>query len=217
MGRYAYSEGRGRRRRGRGGCLQAFIALAFLGCLAVLVYALALRPLLTRAVADGLAGGPVPTLMPAGAPVPTLLPAGAAPGDPGAAAVEQAGAALPAAVAALPAGEIVVSEADVNGFLAARPEAIAPLDTVSLRFTPAGVVAQIGAYGLSSQASVGLAAEGGQLVVTGVTVDAPLSYVLSGPDLAAALAARLNAELAAQGRRVEDLRVEDGQMVIVTS
>jgi hypothetical protein len=205
MGRYAYSERRAPRRRN--GCLQAFFALVFVGCLAVLIYAFALRPALTRAVADQIAGGPVPTLM----------PAGQAPGQAEAQVVEQAEGVLPDAVAALPAGELVISEDDVNGFLAARPEAVAPLDQVSLAFTPGAVQAEIAAYGVSSSATVGLAAQDGQVVVTSVSVEPPLAYVLSGSELAATLAERLNAELAAQGRRVEQLRVEQDQIVLVVT
>lgn len=200
MGRYAYSRRRERRRQP--GCLAALFALLLLGGLAVLVYMLAGRPTLSRAVADEIVGGPVPTLMPAG--------------QAEAQVVEQAGAVLPTAVAALPSGALVVSDADINGFLASRPEAIAPLEQVSLQFTGGKARAQLTAYGVSSVATVGLAAEGGRVVVTDASVDAPLSYVLSGPELAATLAERLNAELAAQGRTVDELRIEEGQIVLVT-
>ena len=207
MGRNAFRERR--QRRGRGGCLNAFLALVFVGCLMVLVYTVALRPMLTRAVAEQITGGPLPTLMPQGE-------AGGQ-GDAGAAVLEQAGAVLPDAVAALPAGELVVSEADVNGFLAARPDAIAPLDSATVSFTGGRAVAQIRAFGLRSSASVGLAAQDGRLVVTEVRVQPPLSLVVSGPELASALADGLNAELATQGRRIEDVRIEEGQLVLVTS
>jgi hypothetical protein len=205
MGRYAYRQQRSE--RGRPGCRNALFALIFVGCLAVLVYAFAVRPLLTRAVADELAGAPVPTLIPAQPVQPQAATAVAG----------QADAVLPTALAALPAGELVVTEDEVNSFIASRPDAIQPLDSLSLRFTPGNVVAQISAYGVSSGATIGLAAQDGQVVVTSATVDAPLSYVLSGPDLARALADRLNAELTAQNRRVDDLRVEEGRLVLVTS
>jgi hypothetical protein len=200
MGRYAYNQRRARRRQP--GCLSALLALIFLGSLALLVYALAGRPTVSRAVADGIVGAPVPTLIPQG--------------ETQAQVVEQAGAVLPTAVAALPPGALVVRDADINGFLAAQPAAIAPLEQVSVQFTGGLARAQVRAYGLSSVATVGLAAEGGRVVVTEAAVGAPLSYVLSGPELAATLAERLNAELAAQGRSVDELRIEEGQIVLVT-
>lgn len=200
MGRYAYRDRR--RERAQGGCMRAFFALVFVGCLAVLVYTFAIRPALTRAVADAIAG-----------PVPTLMPQGQA----GTAVAAQAGAVIPDAVAALPPGEIVVSEADVNGFLAARPDAIAPLDSATMRFTGGLAVAEIAAYGMSSTASVGLTAQDGKLLVTSTRIDGPLALVISGDELAQTLADRLNAELATQNRRIEAVRVEEGQIVLITS
>lgn len=210
MGRYAYKQSP-RRPRESGGCLQGLVAVLFIGALVALIYAFALRPLISRSVADSIAGpvAPVPTLMATGVPQPAPQAADQA--------VEQAGAIMPTAVAALPPGRLVVSEADLNSLLAARPEAIAPLDSASVRFTAAGAEARLSAYGLTSSATIGLAAQDGRVVVTSAQLGAPLSYVVSGPELAGALADRLNAELAAQGRRVDELRIEEGQLVLVTS
>jgi hypothetical protein len=196
MGRYAY--GQRRRPQRRGGCTQGFFALIFVGSLGLLVYIFAVRPLITRAVAESIAGAPV----------------GGAQTD---AIAEQAGAAIPDAVAALPSGEIVVSEAEVNSFLAARPDALAPLDAASMRFTGGRAVADLSAYGLSSTASVNFAARDGRLLVIDPRIDGPLSVAISADQLADTLAERLNAALVAQNRRIEAVRVEEGQIVLVTS
>lgn len=211
MGRYAYRQPPRRPRQGNG-CLPVLLAALVIGGLLALIYAVALRPLFSQAVADTIAGpaAPVPTLMAAGAPQPQAQP-------PGQAVVEQAGSVMPDAVAALPPGQLVISDSDVNDLIAARPEAIAPLDGASVSFTPGAARAQISAYGVSSTATIGLAAQDGRVIVTSAQLDAPLSYLISGPDIAAALADRLNAELAAQGRRVEELRIEEGQLILVTS
>ncbi len=208
MGRYAYRERR--RGRRRGGLAGALLAVLFVAALCALIYALAIRPAVSRQVAEQIGGGPVPTLMPQG-------PAPAAQSGLGAAVEEQAGAALPGAVAALPPGELVVSEEEVNGYIAANPQALAPLERASVSFTGGQAVAEIGAYGLSSTAAVGLAAQDGRVVVTSANISGPLAMVLSGDDLARSLADRLNAELSAQGRSVEELRVEEGQLVLVTN
>jgi hypothetical protein len=214
MGRYAYS--RPPRRRERRGCLGGIAGLLLVLVLLGLIYVFALRPLISRAVADTIAGPtvPVPTLMPAGTPPPGVATSPQQAADQ---AVGQAGAMMPTAVAALPPGQVVVTDADLNDLLASRPEVIAPLDSARVRFTGGLARAQISAYGLNSGASIGLAAQDGKVVVTSAQLDAPLSYVISGDEIARALADRLNAELAAQGRRVDDLRIEEGQLVLVTS
>jgi hypothetical protein len=205
-----------RRERGGSGCLNALAALLFVAALLVLIYVFAVRPMLSRAVADQLAG-PEPTF-----PVPTLMPAGAPPPPPPTAQpldqiVEQAGALVPSAVDALPRGELVISEADINGVITARPDAIAPLEGATVRLTPGTVRAEVRAFGVGSGVTMGLAAQDGQVVVTNVQVDAPLSLVISGDEVASRIVGRINAELAARGRRVDDLRVEEGQLVVVTS
>jgi hypothetical protein len=120
-------------------------------------------------------------------------------------------------VAALPPGELVVTEEEVNGYIAANPEALAPLDSASLRFVQGQAVVAVSAYGMHSIATVSLAAQGGRLVVTQAAIDNPLGLLISGDDLARPLADRLNAELVAQGRTVEELRIEEGQLVLITS
>ncbi|GAB4433147.1 MAG: hypothetical protein OHK0015_21530 [Chloroflexi bacterium OHK40] len=209
MGR---SISRPRPRRRGAGCSGALFAILFVGALAALVYLLALRPFVSRAVADRIAGpaAPVPTLMPPAGPQP-------APSELQATVEQQASEVLPAAVAALPQGELLVSEADVNDFLAANPAALAPIERASVDFTEGRALASIGAYGLSSTAAVSLAARDGRIAVTAAEISGPLALAISGDQLARSLAERLNAEFAAQGRRVDELRIEEDRLVLVTS
>lgn len=131
--------------------------------------------------------------------------------------VEQAGQALPGAVAALPPGELVVSEQEANGFIAANPGALGPLERAQVRFSGGRAYADVSAYGMSGLASAGLVAQGGQIAVVDAQIDGPLGLALSGQELADALAQRLNAELAAQNRTVSEVRVEEGRLVLITS
>ena len=182
----------------RRGCLRGCAAILFIAALLLLVYTFGLRPMLSRAVADQIAPVPVATAV-------TIGGAGRADGL------------LPTAIAALPPGELVLTEERANDFLAARPDAIAPLKTARLSFSDGRAIATISAYGVSSDAIVTLTAEEGRLVVTSARLAAPLAYVLSADELARLLAERLNAELTAQGRRIDELRIEEGRLILVTS
>lgn len=181
----------------RRGCLRGCAALLFVAALLFLVYTFGLRPMLSRAVADQIAPLPAATAV--------------------AASGGRLDELLPGAIAALPPGEVVLTEERANDFLAARPDAIAPLEAARLSFDDGRAIATISAYGVSSAASVTLAADQGRLVVTSARLEPPLAYVLSADELARLLAERLNAELTAQGRRIDEVRIEQGRLILMTS
>src|SRR5690606_17861867 len=54
---------------------------------------------------------------------------------------------LPTIVAALPTGEIAISEAEANTFLAGQSAQMRPLDSIQVRFVPGEVQADISALG----------------------------------------------------------------------
>lgn len=132
-------------------------------------------------------------------------------------AVDEAVGALPELIAALPAGELVVSDTEANSFLAERQDDYAPLDSINLQFTGGEVAAEVRAYGLSGTAHTGLAAQDGRVVLLNPQIDGALGLVVSAEELVIPLADRLNAELARQGRTVDEVRIEEGQIVLVTS
>lgn len=198
----SYRSSRGPRRRpseGRG-CLGTLVLLVVFVLLLLAAYGVLARPAISSYIgeraAEQIGGGPA-------AGVEGQI-------------VDQAGQAIPGAVAALPPGELVVSEQDANGFIAANPGALGPLERAQVRFSGGRAYADVSAYGVSGLASAGLAAQGGQVVVVDAQIDGPLGLALSGQELADALAGRLNAELAAQGRSVSEVRVEEGRLVLIT-
>lgn len=131
-------------------------------------------------------------------------------------AADQAAAALPGAVAALPPGQIAISQAQANAFLADHQGDYAPLDQVSVRFSGGQVLADLTAFGVSGTARAGLAASDGRVALVDPQIDGALGLAVSPTDLLAPLADRLNAELARQGKYVEDIQIQEGQIVIVT-
>jgi hypothetical protein len=121
---------------------------------------------------------------------------------------------VPGIIAALPSGELPVSEQDANAYIAANPQALEPLESATVQFTPGQVSANIQAFGTSSRASAQMSAQDGQLVLTNPQIDGPLNAVVSANSLADSLESQINAELAAQGRVVRDVRIEQGQVVL---
>lgn len=190
-----------RRRNRRLGCLVALIWIV-LGL--VLGYQYVLRPRVSAIVGREI-GRQI-----------GAAPGAAAPGaaDPAGQIAEGAGSALPTAVAALPSGELRISEEEANAYIAANPDAIGPLDSVRLRFTPGLVEADLSALGQTSTASTGLALQAGRIIAVNPQLDGPLGALITIEDLLEPLQQQLNDELAAAGRRVTDIRVEQGALVL---
>ncbi len=121
---------------------------------------------------------------------------------------------VPGIIAALPPGELPVSEQDANAYIAANLQALEPLESATVQFTPGQVSANIQAFGTLSRASAQMSAQDGQIVLANPQIDGPLNAVISASSLADTLEDQINAELAVQGRAVHDVRIEQGQVVL---
>ncbi|HEX6291997.1 MAG TPA: hypothetical protein VFZ66_22615 [Herpetosiphonaceae bacterium] len=114
----------------------------------------------------------------------------------------------------VPAGEIRVTEAQANGYLAAYRERLSGIDDLQLRFVPGEVQADITVSGVTSTAHARPEVRDGQIIATEQRLDPPLGLILSMDDLLGAFQDRINAEFAAQGRTVKGIRIEQGEAVI---
>lgn len=111
----------------------------------------------------------------------------------------------------IPTGEFIVPEAQANAYVAAyRPQV---LDEVKIHFVPGEVQADLTWRGITSTARMGVAARDGRLVAINPRLDPPLGTVLSIDALVDVLEDRLNDELAAQGRRMTDVEIQQGVAV----
>jgi hypothetical protein len=184
---------------GSSGCAGQIIRLAAALIVLTALYILVARPQVGssvgRAVADRLAP---PVVAPSAG-----LPAGAE-------------GMLPALVAALPPGEIALTASDANALLDTQAGALGPVDTLELHFSAGQASAAVSAYGLEGTLSANLSAAGGRLVLHDARIDGALGLLVGGPELAGVVTDRLNAELARQGRTVEEVRVEEDRIVVVT-
>jgi uncharacterized lipoprotein YajG len=61
---------------------------------------------------------------------------------------------------------------------------------------------------------MGLAVQDGRIITVNPQLDGPLNQLIALPDLTRALEKQLNDQLAAQGRRVTNVRVEQGALVV---
>jgi hypothetical protein len=121
---------------------------------------------------------------------------------------------VPTVVGALPSGTLTISDQEVNDFIAANPEALRPLDSATLSFTPGVVTAELRALGTSSTATTGLAVDNGRIVAVNPQLSGALGAAVQADVVANALTEQINQQLAQQGRRASAISVEQGQLVI---
>jgi len=191
-------------RRRRNGCLSLVVALVWIILLAVIGYRYWLRPQISqyvgRQIAEQVGPGGSGQSSDATAPQQQI--------EQGAAQV------LPTAVAALPSGELRVTDEQANAYLAERADSLKPIESATVRFVPDEVQVDLRAAGISSTARMGVAIQNGRIIAVDPQLDGPLSQLIALPDLTRALEQQLNDQLAAQGRRVTNARVEQGALIM---
>ena len=191
-------------RRRRNGCLSLVVALVWIILLAVIGYRYWLRPQISQYIGRQIAEQ-------VGAPV-------AGQGSnvtPSQQQIEQGAAqVLPTAVAALPSGELRVTDEQANAYLAERADSLKPIESATVRFVPDEVQVDLRAAGISSTARMGVAIQNGRIIAVDPQLDGPLGQLIALPDLTRALEQQLNDQLAAQGRRVTNARVEQGALIM---
>ncbi|MFN8480234.1 MAG: hypothetical protein U0074_20635 [Kouleothrix sp.] len=186
-----------RRRRGNG-CLAGLVALVWGLLIIGVLYYFFVRPQVSRYLGDQIG-----SQMRGTGQAEQQLENGAAAG-------------LPTAIAALPSGEVRITEAQANDFLASRADALKPIDGITVHFVPGQVQADLRALGTTSTAKLGLAVANGRIVAVDPQLDGPLGRVVSLPSLSSALEQQLNDQLAIQGRTITAVRIEQGAIVITS-
>lgn len=196
---YRYERYREQPRSSARSCLIALVVLVWvlvLGCLAVRYF---VRPWLTDFVNGSIARAIDPA-----------LPSGLDPNEALRRGLEQ----VPIPIA-VPPGELAVTEAQANAFLSEYRTRLSNVDDVRVRFVPGEVQAIVTVQGLSGTARIVPTVRDGRIVAERASLDQPLGSLLDINDLLGALQDRINSELNTQGRRVVDVRIEDGVAVVV--
>lgn len=182
------------RRRSRVGCLAWLVAIVWILLLALLAYRFLLREPVSRFIGQQI-----------GQQLRSQVDAQTPAGPDGA---------LPTVIAGLPAGQIRISEAQANTYLAANADALGPIDSATVRFVPGEIQADLTALGTTSTARMGVAVQDGRLIAVNPRIDGLLGQFISAEELTDTLERQINDQLAAQGRRATDVRVEQGQLIV---
>lgn len=127
------------------------------------------------------------------------------------------GGVLPTLVATLPSGEMRISEQEINAYLLAHTDLLAPIEQTTVRLVSGGLEVDIRAFGLDGTARMGVALQNGRVIALDPRLDGPLGQLVSLSDLLAPVEQRLNELLEAQGRRVTDLRIEPGELIVTVT
>lgn len=111
------------------------------------------------------------------------------------------------------AGDITVSEAEINERIAQRGN-LGPLDNVSVRIQPDGIVVDLSAYGVSGNYRADVRGENGTVVIDGGSIDGPLGYVVPEDELTDDINQEIMAALSEAGYSVENVVLGDGEMTL---
>lgn len=188
-----------RRRRGNG-CLAWLVAIVWILLIGVLAYRFFLRPQISQLIGQRLVTQP-------GTPRQT-------PGAGNQQIEQAAGQALPTVIASVPSGSLTISEAQANNYLSSRAGALGPIESATIRFVPNELQVDISALGTTSTARMGLGVQNGRIIVIDPRIDGILGQFITLDDLASSFERQINDELAAQGRRVTDVQINQGELLV---
>jgi hypothetical protein len=114
----------------------------------------------------------------------------------------------------IPTGTLAISEEQANSYLAEYRGRLEQIDDMRLRFVPGEVQIDVTAGFLTGTARTQPIVSDGRIIASNARLDEPLgSFFAVGP-LMQALVDRINDEVAAQGKTVTDVQIEQGTAVV---
>lgn len=192
-----YAQTRRERRRGNG-CLWSLVILVWVVLIGILVYRFVFLDAVSQQIGD-LIGEQI------SGPGQTEL---------GQQLEQGAQDALPTVVAGLPAGDLRITEQEANAFLAARANLPQPIESVRVRFVPDQLETDVTALGTISTLRTGLVVQDGRIIATKPEVSGVLGQVIDAQRVIQAVEDQLNEQLATQGRRVTNVQILQGEMLV---
>lgn len=115
----------------------------------------------------------------------------------------------------IPAGQLTVTEDQANALAGSYAGQVDALDGVQVRFVPGEVQVDLTAQGFTNTARIVPEVRDGRIVAASQSLDPPLGLLISLDDLTSAVIDQLNADAAAQGRRVTAVEIQQGVAIVV--
>jgi hypothetical protein len=108
-------------------------------------------------------------------------------------------------------GEVVqLTDQQANAYFAANPDALAPLDQVSVRFLAGQVQTDVRAFGISARVLSGLTVENGRVRLVNPRLDGAPDFLISVDEVAQPIERQINAQLVNQNQRIRAVRIDPG-------
>ena len=109
---------------------------------------------------------------------------------------------------------VIITENDANNFITSNSSQSDPVQQVHLSITPAGLQLEFQTYGLTSTITGVPRVENGQIVMTNVTIQGPVSLIMSPDELTNEVNADLQQVSASLNRPITGLVLKDQEMEI---
>jgi hypothetical protein len=117
----------------------------------------------------------------------------------------------------VPTGDLVVTEARMNAYLAAHADAFGPIDDPEVDVSPGGVWVGFSLYGTDSALTGRPVARDGRVVIEDGEVHGAAGQLITAEEAAALVEGQVARVLAAAGVRATGVELADGRLTIATA
>ena len=114
---------------------------------------------------------------------------------------------------ALPKGELKLSVTEINALIAANPQSIKPLESLTFNFLPNQLQADMEISGLKTQLTAELSAENGRIKLVNAKLSG-LGSLIPLAEIVGPLEQQMNSQLSAQGRAIKRVKLEQDVIVV---
>ncbi len=114
----------------------------------------------------------------------------------------------------IPTGTLTITEEQANSYVTEYRGRLEQVDDLRVRFTPGEVLVDVTVGFVTGTARAQPVVAGGRIIAANARLDEPLGSFFAVEPLLQALVDRINDEVAAQGKTVTDVQIEQGAAVV---